>query len=160
VRLQQAARERRDELKAALQTKYGPKLELLQRKKVSAQQKMAVERQQSNAQILSTVITAGAGILGALMGRKTFSVTNLNSATQAVRAAGRAAKEYGDVGRADETVEMIDRQLQELNAEFEAEVARLGTKVDPATEVFDTLSVRPKKTAISVQLVALGWKPQ
>jgi membrane peptidoglycan carboxypeptidase len=59
-----------------------------------AEQKKAVEKEQSTAQILSTVVTAGAGILGAFMGRKTFSATNINKATQAVRAAGRAAKEY------------------------------------------------------------------
>ena len=70
------------------------------------------------------------------MGRKTFSATNINKATQSVRAAGRAAKEYSDVGRADETVEMVDQQLQELNAQFEAEVAALDTKIDPATEDF------------------------
>jgi hypothetical protein len=160
VRLQQAGRERRDQLKASLQSKYGPKLEQLQRRKVQAEQKKAVEKEQSTSQILSTVMTAGAGILGAFMGRKTFSATNINKATQAVRAAGRAAKEYSDVGRADETVEMVDRQLKELNAQFEAEVAGLDNKVDPTTEVFETITVRPKKTGISVQLVALGWKPE
>jgi len=159
VRLQQAARERRDQLKATLQSKYGPKLEQLQRRKTQAEQKKAVEKEQSTAQILSTVVTAGAGILGAFMGRKTFSATNINKATQAVRAAGRAAKEYSDVGRADETVEMVDQQLKELNAQFEAEVAALDNKVDPTTEAFETITVRPKKTGISVQLVALGWKP-
>jgi len=160
VRLQQAGRERRDQLKATLQSKYGPKLEQLQHRKAQAEQKKAVEKEQSTAQILSTVMTAGAGILGAFMGRKTFSATNINKATQAVRAAGRAAKEYSDVGRADETVEMVDQQLKELNAQFEAEVAALDNKVDPTTEAFETITVRPKKTGISVQLVALGWKPE
>lgn len=160
VRLQQAARERRDQLKASLQSKYGPMLEQLQRRKAQAEQRKAVEQQQSSAQILNTVITAGAGILGAFMGRKTLSVSTINKATTAVRAASRAAKEYGDVGRADETVQAVEQQLQELNAQFEAEVAALDSKVDPTTEVFKTVTIRPKKTGISIQLVALGWKPQ
>ncbi|MEO8051536.1 MAG: ATP-binding protein [Acidobacteriota bacterium] len=158
VRLQHAAREQRDQIKASLQSKYGPKLEQLQRRKAQAEQRKAIEKEQSTAQILNTVVTAGAGILGAFLGRKTFSATNINKASQAVRAAGRAAKEYSDVGRADETVEMVDRQWQELNAQFEAEVAALDTKIDPTTEAFETITVRPKKTGISVQLVALGWK--
>jgi hypothetical protein len=53
---------------------------------------------------------------------------------------------------------MVDQQLQELNSQFEAEVAALDTKIDPATEIFETVTVRPKKTGISVQLVALAWK--
>jgi hypothetical protein len=159
VRLQQAAREERDKLKAALQTKYGPKLQQLQQRKMKAEQRKAVEQQQSSAQILSSVMTAGAGILGALMGgRKTFSATNINRATQAVRAAGRATKEYSDVGRANESIEAIDQQIADLNAQFEAEVASLDTKVDPTTEAFETVTVRPKKTGISVQLLALGWR--
>jgi membrane peptidoglycan carboxypeptidase len=158
VRLQQAAREQRDKMKADLHDQYGPKLQQIQQRKEQAERRQAAEKQQSTAQILTSVVTAGAGILSAFMGRKTFSATNINKATQAVRAAGRAAKEYGDVARAEETVEMIDKQYQDLNAEFQAQVAALDTKVDPAKEQFETVTVRPKKTAISVQLVALGWK--
>jgi hypothetical protein len=160
VRLQQAAREQRDQVKASLQTKYGPKLDQLQRQKVQAQQHKESEQQQSSAQILNTVAAAGAGLLGAFLGRKTFSVTNINKATQAVRAAGRAAKEYGDVGRAGETIDMIDKQIADLNAQFDAEVAALDTKIDPTKEAFDTITVRPKKTAITVQLLALAWKSE
>ena len=160
VRLQQAAREARDVQKVELQAHYAPKLQALEQKKRNAEQKKEVEKQQSTSQILSSVMTAGAGILGAFLGRKTISATNITRAASAVRAAGRAAKEYGDVGRAEETVEAIDQQMKDLNAEFEAEVAALAQKVNPATEQFETVTIRPKKTNISVQLVALGWKAE
>jgi len=158
VRLQQAAREERDQLKASLQARYAPKLQQLQQRKFQAEQRKAAEQEQSNAQIFNTGVTAGAGILSALMGRKTLSVSTLNKAGQAVRAAGAAAKQYGDVGRANESIEMIEQQIAALNAQFEAEVSALDTKVDPSTEVFETVSIRPKKAAISVQLLTLGWK--
>ncbi|MEP7352767.1 MAG: DUF87 domain-containing protein [Acidobacteriota bacterium] len=157
VRLQQKAREQRDQLKAQLQGTYGPQLDALAQRKMRAQQQLDVQKQQSTSQLLSAVVSAGAGILGALMGRKAISTTTITRAAQAVRATGKAVKEYGDVGRADETVEVIDQQIQALNAQFTAEVAALGTKIDPATEVFDVVSVRPKKTGITVQLIALGW---
>jgi hypothetical protein len=31
--------------------------------------------------------------------------------------------------------------------------------VSPATETFDTVTVKPKKTNITVRLVALSWAP-
>jgi hypothetical protein len=158
VRLQHAAREQRDEMKAKLQAKYAPEIQQLQQRKFQAEQRKAVEQQQSSAQMISTAITAGAGILGALMGRKTFSATNITRAAQAVRSAGRATKEYGDVARAGEAIERIDQQIAELNSQFETEIAALESKLDPAAEVFETVIVRPKKTGITVQLVALGWK--
>jgi hypothetical protein len=160
IRLQQAAHEKRDQLKAVLQGKYGPKFQQLQQRKARAEHRKAVEQEQSSSQILNTVITAGAGILGAFMGRKAMSQTTISKAAQAVRSASRAAKEYGDVGRADETTAMIEEQIQDLNARFEAEIAALDTKVDPTTEAFEMKTVRPKKAGIRVHFVALGWKPR
>jgi hypothetical protein len=159
IRLQQKAREQRDQMKVQLQTTYGPKLDALAQKKLKAQQQVEVEKQQTTSQVLSAVVTAGAGILGAFLGRKAISATTITRAAQAVRTTGRAMKEYGDIGRADETVASIDQQIQELNAQFAADVAALDTKIDPATEVFEQISVKPKKTGITVQLVAVGWKP-
>ena len=46
---------------------------------------------------------------------------------------------------------------KEMNAEFKAQVDALQSKVDPATEPLDTVSVRPKKTNITIRLVALAW---
>lgn len=158
IRLQQAAREQRDALKAKLQSKYGPKLVALEQKKMKASQKQAVEQEQSTSQMLNTAVTFGAGLLGAFLGRKTMSATNLSRVGQTVRAAGKAMKEHSDIARADEGVAAIEQQTQELNAQFEAELAALDVKVDPSTEVFETVSVRPKKTGITVRLVALGWK--
>jgi hypothetical protein len=158
IRLQQAAREQRDELKAKLQSKYGPKLATLEERKRRAEQRHAVEKEQSQAQILNTAMSVGAGLLGAFFGRKTISATTISRAGTAVRSAGRAAKEYQDINRAAESVEAVNQQIADLNAELEAELAALDTKIDPATEPFETVTLRPKKTGITVRLVALGWK--
>ncbi len=159
VRLQQAAREERDRQAADLKARYDPKHQQLEDRKQRAEQKKQAERQQSTSQMLATGATVVGGLLSAFLGRKTLSMSTITKATQAVRAAGRAVKEYGDVQRADDTVQQIDQELEELNSQFEAEVAALSTKIDPSTETFETVTVRPKKAAITVQLVTLGWKP-
>ncbi|MEI9811295.1 MAG: hypothetical protein WDO18_00855 [Acidobacteriota bacterium] len=155
VRLQHAAREQRDQLKTTLHAKYTPKLETLAQRKMKAQQKQEVEKEQANTQLVNTAITIGTGLLGAFLGRRGSAITGV---TQTARAASRAAKERSDIGRAEESVAAIDQQIAGLNAQFEAEVAALDTKIDPTTEVFETVSVRPKKSGITVRLVALGWK--
>jgi phage shock protein A len=68
-------------------------------------------------------------------------------------------KESQDVGRATETVEALQQQLADLEAEFKAEVDALETRLDPLTEKLETVAVRPKKTDISVPLMALLWMP-
>jgi hypothetical protein len=69
-------------------------------------------------------------------------------------------KERQDIGRAEETVEAIRQQLAELEVEFKAEMTALEAKTDPLTERLETVVVKPKKTNISVRLVALVWVPQ
>jgi hypothetical protein len=66
-------------------------------------------------------------------------------------------KESSDVERAGETVEAIDAQIAALNQQFEADVAAANTLMDPSTETLETVTVRAKKTGITVSLVALTW---
>lgn len=69
-------------------------------------------------------------------------------------------KERQDIGRAEETVEAVQQQLSDLEAEFRSEMAALETKTDPLAEPLETVSLKPKKTNISVRLIALAWAPQ
>ena len=68
-------------------------------------------------------------------------------------------KEAKDVERAEETVEAIQQRMQQLEADFKTDAAALAAKVDPATEQLERLSVRPARTDVSIQLLALGWLP-
>jgi hypothetical protein len=157
ARLQQQAREHRDELVAQLRQKYAPKIATLAERKRRAEQAVAREKEQSQAQTISSVLSVGTSIFGAFMGRKTLSVTNINRAASAARTVGRLRKASGDVERAGETVEAIAQQLQDLDDQFKAEAAGVQTAVDPATETLEPVVLRPKKANINVQLVALGW---
>jgi len=71
----------------------------------------------------------------------------------------RSMKESQDVARAGETVEALQQQLADLEAQFQAESQALETSVDPMAEKFETITVKPKKTNISITLVALAWLP-
>ena len=68
-------------------------------------------------------------------------------------------KEATDVGRAQENVQAVQDQLQELDAQFKAEVAALASNLDPTTEVLERIPLRPKKTDVKPRLVALAWAP-
>ena len=51
------------------------------------------------------------------------------------------------------------QQLEDLNAQFQAESDAMEGKIDPLTESLESVVIRPKKTDIIVQLVALAWAP-
>ncbi len=160
IRLQEAAREQRDQWAEQLRKKYAPKTASLEERLRRAQQAVEREKEQVTQQGLQTAISVGATLLGAFLGRKAVGVTNIGRATTAARGVGRVLKERQDIGRAEETVEGIQQQLRDLEAEFTSEMATLETKTDPLTERLESVAVKPKKTDIAVRLVALAWAPQ
>ena len=70
IRLQQVAREYRDELAEDLRKKYGPKIAALQEKVRKADQAVRREEGQAKAAKNQTAISIGSTLLGAFMGRK------------------------------------------------------------------------------------------
>ena len=157
ARLQQASRESRDGALEALGKKYGPKQAALDEKLRRAQQAVAREQEQASGQKLQTAISLGATLVGALFGRKSISVGTIGRATTAARGVGRSMKESEDVGRAQETVAAVQEQLRQLDEQLSAETAAFEAANDVATETLENLSIKPKKTNLTVKLVALVW---
>jgi hypothetical protein len=160
VRLQEAGHEQRDRWADQLRQKYAPKVAALEERLRRAQQAVERETEQAKQQQLQTAISIGATLLGGFLGRKVGSTTNIGRATTAARGAGRILKERQDIGRAEATVQAVQQQLSDLNAEFTAEMASLASKADPLTERLESVAVKPKKADISPRLVTLAWLPQ
>jgi len=158
-RLGQDARERRDAAADALRQKYAPRLAALQERLRRARQTVAREKQEATQAGLQTAISVGATVLGALFGRKTVSATTIGKATTAARGAGRTMKQAGDVGRAEESAGAVEQQIHDLDAELQQELAAAAAATDPATEKLEIVTLRPKKTDITVRRVALVWLP-
>jgi hypothetical protein len=157
ARLQQAARERRDDEVTRLRQKYAPKVAALQERLRRAEQAVQREEEQASAQKTQTAISLGTTVLGALFGRKTLSTSTLGRATTAARGMSRASKEAQDVSRAKDNVASVQAQIGDLEASLQAEIAALEATYHPATEPLETISLKPKRTGIHVQLVALVW---
>jgi Helicase HerA, central domain len=159
IRLGQRARELRDKEVDNLRAKYSTRLATLQERIRRAEQAVEREKAQATQTHISTALSVGATVLGGLLGRKRVSTSVLTRATSAARGAGRSLQQQGDVGRAQETVEALEQQLKDLEAEFEAEKTALVARIDPLTETLETVAIKPKKADITVELVALAWAP-
>ena len=159
ARLALAARERRDSAVEDLRRKYAPKLQAFDDRERRAQERAAREQSQLTQQKFQTALSIGATILGAFMGRKTLSVTNMNRAGSAVRAATRVGRESGDVDRADDNLEVIRQQHADLQRQFEADTAALERSLDVSTISFRSVQVTPRKSDIAVGEVAIVWAP-
>ena len=159
VRLQQSGREARDKQSDSLRKKYASKIAAIQDRIRRAGQMVERQQAESRSSQMQAAISVGASILGAFLGRKTISATNIGRATTAIRGAGRAIKESKDVGQAEENVSALQQQLADLEAQFKTETDVLAAATDPLREKLETMSLKPTKANIAVKLVALAWTP-
>jgi len=157
ARIQLAGREARDAAVEKLRLQYGPKVARLQEKVRKAEDAVGRERQQASHQKLQTAVSFGATMLGALMGRRSMSLSTLGRATTAARGVGRSAKEAEDVAKAEARLKEAQAELAALEAELQEKVAALEGTTGPVD--LETLEIKPARGGVDVQLVALAWKP-
>jgi hypothetical protein len=156
VRLRERAREERDGALEKLREQHGRRIEAARRRVGAARERLEREGDQYRDQKLQTAVSVGASVLGALLGRRR---SGLGGATTAARAAGRAARERSDVGRAEDQVEAAEQALGALERELEGSVAALRERFREDALVLETLEVAPRKGDLSIERVALAWDP-
>jgi hypothetical protein len=159
ARLSHSGREQRDADVEALRKRWAPKLQTLQNAVQRAQKGLVDQQSQASGQTLDTMVTVGTTLLGAFLGRKTLSVTNLNRARTALRSGSRTVKERQDVGSAQQQLEAAKKQLADAEAEFQEETEKLETAAAPDALAVVEFTVPPRKSDISVGNLVLAWTP-
>ncbi len=154
-----AAREQRDAAVADLKRKYAPKLAAIEDQLRRSAERVERERSQLNQQRLQSAFSIGASVLGAFLGRRTLSATNVNRAASAARAATRVGRESGDVDRASESVEVVQQKQKDLQQQFDTDAAALDTRFDATAVALRKVQISPRKSDIAVGEVALVWAP-
>jgi len=158
VRVQDAARSARDAAVDAIRQKYAARQAALAERLRRAEAAEARESEQSTQQKLQTAVSIGATLVGALLGRKSFSASTLGRATTAARGMGRTMKESADVQRATESVEAVRSQVADLDEQMRRETQTIAAEFEKPP-AFEQVTLVPKRGQIDVQLVALGWDP-
>lgn len=157
LRLAQAAREKRDELVQKLRETYSSRLRDLEEHIRQAKARVDREASQFQAKTFSTAISVGATVLGAFLGRKKLSATTVTRAASAMKSAGSAVRERGDVTRASETVEELESRRQSLEAELAQEVAQAQGQWETGMIPLTPLTIPPRKADLTVAPLQVAW---
>jgi hypothetical protein len=159
VRVQDALRATRDKAVDAVRQKYATRQAALEEKLRRAEAAKERESEQSTQQKLQAAVSIGATLVGALLGRKAISASTLGRATTAARGMSRTMKESADVQRANESVEAVQKQVQELDEQARQETQTIAAEYERAP-LLEQVTLLPKRGQVSVQLIALGWDPE
>lgn len=159
ARLAQLQREDRDLEATKLRQKYAEKLDKLEERLRKAEYAVTKQAEQAKQQQMQMIVNVGTTLLGAFMGRKKVSATTISRASRSVMSAGRMQQEQKDVAMAQETVEGIQQQMADLEAELEREVNLLSGSIDPSSLELDEVLIRVNSTDIKLDAFMLLWLP-
>lgn len=157
-RVAMALREKRDEMVQKIREKYGPKITTLSDRVRRAQEKLGQQQQQSGMQKAEAAISIGATVLGALLGKGVTKGT-ISQAGTSMRRVGRIGKDSQSAANAEADYNALKLQLQNAQNELNNEIAKIPSSIDPSSIKLSKLTLRPRKTDISVSEVALIWIP-
>jgi hypothetical protein len=159
VALDIAARELRDTEIEKLKNKFSTKLQSLKNRIQTAEQRVQQKAEVAKRHKLESILNIGTSLLGAVLGNKLASKTNLSKAGTAAKTLGRTAQKQGDVARAEESLESLQQQYDELSQQFQNEVDEIENKLNAHSLELETIDIPSKKSDIRLNRLALVWIP-
>jgi hypothetical protein len=160
VRIAQRVKEWRDAEIDRVRDRHAVKLASLADRIDRARQKVERERAEAKNQSLQTYVSIGSAVLGALLGRKAASSTNIGRAATSMRSASRTARQQADVVHAEESLATLEERRQTLEDEVAGELERIRLESSPERIQLEPLEIPARKTDIAVDDVVLAWVPQ
>jgi len=152
IRLQQMAREKRDQQVEKLRKKYTSDFNRLDERIRRARMVQEEQQAQAKSQKYQIAVSLGETLLGSFLGRK--SSTRVTRATKEIT---RSMKEERDKENAEANLIALQQERAKLEAQFQLEINQLETKIDPLNEALENIYYTPSRTGVQVQLVALLW---
>ena len=152
VRLQQIARETRDQQVNKLREKYSSAFAKLDERLRKAQMVLEEQRAQAKSQKYQFAVSIGETLLGSFLGRRSST-----RATRTARELARSRKESRDRENAEANLKALQQERKKLDAQFQSEVSKTEAKADTFTETFESVLITPSKSDITVRLLALAW---
>ncbi len=146
IELSHAAREARDAAVGKLKQKMDEKLKSLQAKIAAAEQKVAKEKAEEKTRWMNSMLNVGTSILGAVLGNKLASKTNITKMASAARTIGQATGARGDVAIAEQTLQEILEAKEALEKECEAEIERISDEFSAENLELEPIEIPARKT--------------
>lgn len=156
ARLTHAAHEARDAEVEKLRAAAAKKTAAIQSRMQTAEARLAKEKAEAGAAKMQAGVSVLGGLLGGLLGRK-VNMTTLSRGSAAIGRTTTAYKQHQDVAMAGAKVEDLAKEMENLQAGLEDEIARIAAEYDVSNLKLETETLKPTKTNVKVETVALLW---
>ncbi len=154
IRLNQAARERRDADVDKLQEKYRTQIDRIEDKLRKEERELAEDEMEHQNRRNSELIGIGETVLGLFLGRK--SSKGLSGALNRRR---MTAKAKADIDESHEEIADLKDDIRALESALENEIRTITSRWERVEAELVNEELSPRRTDIDVQAVTVVWRP-
>jgi hypothetical protein len=154
IRIQQAARERRDAEVDKLTKTYEKQLATLNDRLARAQQGLNEAEAKAQAKQTEQWVNIGESVFNFFTGKSTRRA--VSSATSKWNQASAAA---ANVDEAKQNIAKLQADIQEVEAKLKTEVDAITARWESAETTLVNDELKPRRSDVDVKTVTLGWAP-
>lgn len=154
ARLQQAAREKRDADVDKLTDKFEREVDKLQERLSKEERALASDKAKWENRRLEEWTSAGESVLGYFLGRS--SRRALSSAMSKRRMTSQAQMA---IQESEAAIEKLKGDIAKLDAELKEQTDQITVHYAELMDELATEEIKPRRTDVNVQMVALAWAP-
>lgn len=154
IRLQQAARERRDLEVDKLEEQFDRQISRLEEKLRKNERELAADEADYTARKQQEWVGIGESVLGWVLGRRSTRV--LSTAASRRRMTSQAGQELDD---SREEIADLKKALADLEEQLKQQTEEITLKWDNLLDDLRKEELSPRRTDVDVKLVALAWLP-
>ncbi|MGA0369420.1 MAG: helicase HerA-like domain-containing protein [Kiritimatiellia bacterium] len=157
-RLHHLARERRDVEVEALRQKVEKKFVTLRDQIRRAEDRVERTREAHSEKKMNTALSFGSTLLGAFLGSKKMSVTNVNRTRSSLSKASKLGKSKEDIERAEDELAARTQQYADLEAQLEQDLEKIKEAYSPENLKVEELGLPFRKSDLRFEFFGLLWR--
>lgn len=155
LKLNQMARESRDEEVDKIEQKYAKEFEKLKLKMSKSQDTLTKKQAAASSLKQEALLSAGESVVGMFMGRRSTS-----SASKAMNKYQKSKTVSVDIDKAQKDIVSINQEMESLENELKAQIEIIKQRREKEINEVKEVIIQPKKSDIEIKMVSLAWIPQ
>jgi len=155
LKLNQMARERRDEEVDKIEQKYAKEFEKLKDKLDKSQEVLMKKQASASSLKQEALLSAGESVVGMFMGRR-----STRSASKAMNKYQKSKTVSADIDKAEKDIVSINKEMESLENELKVQIEIIKQRREKEINEVKEVVIQSKKSDIEIKMVSLVWIPK
>ncbi len=155
LKINQLAREIRDDEVDKIEQKYAKDIDKLRVKLEKTKDTLAKKQSSASSLKQEALLSAGESVVGMFMGRRSTS-----SASKAMSKYQKSKTISADIDKAERDITSINKEMESLENELKAQIEIIKQKREKEISDVKEVIIQPKKSDIEIKMISLVWIPQ